>query len=421
MDIFDRIRDNMGPLGQYADVADGYYIFPKLTGEIDSKMMFRGKEVICWSINNYLGLANHPEVRQADAEAAAAWGMAYPMGARLMTGETDQHVQLEKELASFLHKESCCLLNFGYMGMSSCIDSLVSRRDVILYDAESHGCIIDGVRLHLGKRIAFEHNNIESFEKQLIRSVKMAEDNGGAVLVITEGVFGMRGDQGKLKEIAAFKSKYPFRLLVDDAHGFGTLGPNGEGAGVEQGVQDDIDIYFGTFAKSMASIGAFLAGPPDIMRFLKYNMRSQVFAKSLPMPLVIGALKRLELIRTHPELKEKLWQNVNALQQGLREAGFDIGTCNSPVTPVFLKGHPMEASQMVLDLRENHHIFCTMVIYPIIPKGEILLRLIPTAVHTMDDIEKTLTALKTVNGKLKRGEYKIEVFNPISEKARQGA
>jgi glycine C-acetyltransferase len=415
MDIFERIRANMGPLGQYADIAEGYYIFPKLTGEIDSRMMFNGKEVICWSINNYLGLANHPEVRKIDAEASAEWGLAYPMGARLMTGETDQHKQLERELASFVRKEAACLLNYGYQGMSSCIDSLVSRRDVILYDAESHGCIIDGVRLHLGKRIAFEHNNVESFEKQLIRSQKMADDNGGSVLVITEGVFGMRGDQGILKEIASFKSKFPFRLLVDDAHGLGTLGPNGEGAGVEQGVQDDIDIYFGTFAKSFASIGAFIAGPPDIMTFLRYNMRSQVFAKSLPMPLVIGALKRLELIRTHPEFKEKLWQNVNALQNGLRAAGFNIGTTASPVTPVFLKGHPMEASQMVHDLRENHRIFCTMVIYPIIPKGEILLRLIPTACHTQDDIEKTLAAFKIVGAKLAAGEYRAEVVNPLMQ------
>jgi len=413
MDIFERIRANMGPLGQYADVADGYYLFPKLTGEISSRMMFNGKEVICWSINNYLGLANHPEVRKVDAEAAAEWGLAYPMGARLMTGESDQHMELEKELANFLNKEACCLLNFGYQGMTSCIDSLVSRRDVIVYDAESHGCIIDGVRLHMGKRIAYEHNNMESFEKQLIRAVKMAEEAGGAVLVVTEGVFGMRGDQGNLKEIAAFKSKYPFRLLVDDAHGFGTLGPNGEGAGAEQGVQDDIDVYFGTFAKSMASIGAFIAGPPDIMKFLKYNMRSQVFAKTLPMPLVIGALKRLELIRANPGLKQQLWKNVNALQNGLREAGFDIGITKSPVTPVFLKCHPKEASQLVHDLRENHRIFCTMVIYPIIPKGEIILRMIPTASHTQEDIDLTLTAFKTIGGKLQRGEYSPEIYNPL--------
>ncbi|MEP7322200.1 MAG: aminotransferase class I/II-fold pyridoxal phosphate-dependent enzyme [Saprospiraceae bacterium] len=415
MDIFERIRANMGPLGQYAAIAEGYYIFPKLTGEIGPRMMFNGKEVICWSINNYLGLANHPEVRKVDAESAAEWGMAYPMGARLMTGETDLHIQLEKELATYVSKEAGCLLNFGYQGMVSCIDSLVNRRDVIVYDAESHGCIIDGVRLHMGKRIAFEHNNMESFEKQLIRGSKMAEESGGSVLVISEGIFGMRGDQGKLKEIASFKSKYPFRFLVDDAHAFGTLGPNGEGAGVEQGCQDDIDIYFGTFAKSFASIGAFIAGPKDIITFLRYNMRSQVFAKSLPTPCVVGGLKRLELMRNHPELKQALWRNVNALQNGLRAAGFDIGTTNSPVTPVFLKGHPKEASQMVHDLRENHNVFCTMVIYPIIPKGEILLRLIPTAVHTQEDIDLTLEALKIVNGKLQRGEYAAEIVNPLIE------
>jgi glycine C-acetyltransferase len=416
MDIFERIRNNMGPLGQYADIAEGYYVFPKLTGEIGSRMNFNGKEVICWSINNYLGLANHPEVRKVDADASAEWGLAYPMGARLMTGETDQHLQLEKELAEYVHKEAGCLLNYGYQGMVSCIDSLVSRRDVILYDAEGHGCIIDGVRLHMGKRIAFEHNNIESFEKQLIRATKMAEEGGGAVLVISEGVFGMRGDQGKLKEIASFKEKYKFRFLVDDAHGLGTLGPNGEGAGVEQGVQDDIDIYFGTFAKSFASIGAFLAGPPDIIRFLKYNMRSQIFAKSLPMPLVIGGLKRLELIRNNPEFKQKLWKIVNALQNGLKEAGFDIGITNTPVTPVFLKGHPFEASQLVHDLRENYRVFCSMVMYPMIPKGEIILRVIPTAAHSLEDVQITLEAFKAVSAKLKNGEYKAEVHNPVMEK-----
>ncbi len=413
MDIFERIRTNMGPLGQYANVGEGYYMFPKLTGDQYNHMMFNGKEVICWSINNYLGLANHPEVRKVDAEASAEWGLAYPMGARLMTGETNFHLQLEKELADYVHKEAGCLLNYGYQGMVSCIDSLVGRRDVILYDAESHGCIIDGVRLHMGKRIAFEHNNIESFEKQLIRATKMAEEGGGCVLVISEGVFGMRGDQGKLKEIASFKKQYKFRFLVDDAHGLGTLGPNGEGAGVEQGIQDDIDIYFGTFAKSFASIGAFLAGPPDIIKFLKYNLRSQIFAKSLPMPLVIGGLKRLELIRNHPEFKEKLWRNVNALQNGLREAGFDIGITNTPVTPVFLKGHPFEATQLVHDLRENYRVFCSMVMYPMIPKGEIILRMIPTAAHTQEDVDLTIAAFKAVNGKLQRGEYNPEVLNPV--------
>ena len=416
MDIFERIRNNMGPLGQYADIAEGYYVFPKLTGEIGSRMNFNGKEVICWSINNYLGLANHPEVRKVDADASAEWGLAYPMGARLMTGETDQHLQLEKELAEYVHKEAGCLLNYGYQGMVSCIDSLVSRRDVILYDAEGHGCIIDGVRLHMGKRIAFEHNNIESFEKQLIRATKMAEEGGGAVLVISEGVFGMRGDQGKLKEIASFKEKYKVRFLVDDAHGLGTLGPNGEGAGVEQGVQDDIDIYFGTFAKSFASIGALLAGPPDIIRFLKYNMRSQIFAKSRPMPLVIGGLKRLELIRNNPEFKQKLWKIVNALQNGLKEAGFDIGITNTPVTPVFLKGHPFEASQLVHDLRENYRVVCSMVMYPMIPKGEIILRVIPTAAHSLEDVQITLEAFKAVSAKLKNGEYKAEVHNPVMAK-----
>jgi glycine C-acetyltransferase len=413
MDIFSRIRSNMGPLGQYASIAEGYYVFPKLTGPLGPRMQFNGREVICWSINNYLGLAEHPEVRKADEEAARESGMAYPMGARLMTGESDWHISLEHQLARFLQMESACLLNYGYQGMVSCIDSLVSRYDVIVYDAECHACIIDGVRLHLGKRIAFEHNNMESLEKHLGRATQMAHDSGGAVLVISEGVFGMRGDQGRLKEIVELKQKFPFRFLVDDAHGFGTLGPKGEGAGVEQGIQDQIDVYFGTFAKSMATIGAFLAGPADIMKFLKYNMRSQIFAKSLPLPVVKGACKRLEIMETEPQHKEKLWQNVHRLQQGLRQAGFDIGKTNSPVTPVFLKGEPKAASQMVHDLRENYGVFCSMVLYPMIPKGEILLRLIPTASHSTEDIDITLNAFTKVAANLQAGRYSTEVYNPV--------
>ncbi|PSJ73224.1 8-amino-7-oxononanoate synthase [Sphingobacteriales bacterium UPWRP_1] len=409
MDIFEKIRINRGPLGKYADEAEGYYIFPKLTGEIDSRMNFKGKEVIVWSVNNYLGLANHPEVRKADAESAAKWGMAYPMGARLMTGETDLHLQLEAELADFVQKEAALLVNFGYQGIVSGIDSLLGRHDVAVYDAESHACIIDGVRLHLGKRFAFAHNDIESLEKNLERAAAITEKTGGGILVISEGVFGMRGDQGILKEIAQLKKKYKFRLLVDDAHGFGVLGKTGAGAGEEQGIQDQIDVYFSTFAKSMASIGAFFAGEKDIMQYLKYNMRSQVFAKSLPMPIVEGARTRLRLLRTQPQLKDQLWQNVHTLQNGLRARGFTIGNTQSCVTPVYMYGSPIEASQLVFDMRENYGVFCSMVIYPIIPKGEILLRLIPTASHTQQDIEITLDAFSAVADKLKRGVYNSEI------------
>ncbi|OWY19302.1 8-amino-7-oxononanoate synthase [Sphingobacteriales bacterium UPWRP_1] len=410
MDIFEKIRINRGPLGRYAKEAEGYYIFPKLTGEMGNRMYFKGKEVVVWSVNNYLGLANHPEVRKADAESAAKWGLAYPMGARLMTGETDQHLQLESELANFVQKESALLVNFGYQGIVSGIDSLLSRHDVAVYDAESHACIIDGLRLHLGKRFAFAHNDIASLEKNLERATAIAEKTGGGILVISEGVFGMRGDQGILKEIVGLKKKYNFRLLVDDAHGFGVLGKTGAGAGEEQGVQDQIDVYFSTFAKSMASIGAFFAGEKDIMQYLKYNMRSQVFAKSLPMPIVEGALTRLQLLRTQPQLKEKLWHNVNKLQNGLRERGFTIGNTQSCVTPVYMYGSPVEASQLVYDMRENYGVFCSMVIYPIIPKGEILLRLIPTADHTQQDIDITLNAFSEVADKLKRGAYNSEVI-----------
>ena len=418
MDLFDRIRDQRGPLGQYAKSAAGYYIFPKLTGELGPRMKFNGKEVICWSINNYLGLGNHPEVRKVDADAARDWGLAYPMGARMMSGNSDLHDQLEEQLAEFVSKEAALLVNFGYQGFMSAIDSLLSRRDVVVYDSESHACIVDGVRMHLGKRIAFDHNDMDSLEKHLERAERLAAESRGGILVISEGVFGMKGDQGKLREIVELKKKFNFRLLVDDAHGFGMLGPTGAGAGEEQGVQDDIDVYMSTFAKSMASIGAFIAGPADVMEFLKYNMRSQVFAKSLPMPLVVGGMKRLELLKAHPEFRERLWHNVNRLQNGLREIGLEIGVTNSCVTPVYLQGTPEEGSRLVLDLRENHRVFCSMVVYPVIPRGTMILRLIPTSLHTDEDIDITLRAFADVAQKLQAGGYKQEedvVINPLMD------
>ena len=405
-DLFERIQNNKGPLGKWASQAEGYYVFPKLEGELGPRMEFHGKEILNWSINDYLGLANHPEVRKADAEAAQKWGAAYPMGARMMSGHTNYHEHLEKELASFVQKESAYLLNFGYQGMVSTIDALVTKNDIIVYDVDSHACIIDGVRLHMGKRFTYKHNDLESIEKNLQRATKMAEETGGGILLITEGVFGMRGQQGKLKEIVELKQKYNFRLLVDDAHGFGTLGKTGAGAGEEQGCQDGIDVYFSTFAKSMASIGAFIAADKDIIDYLKYNLRSQMFAKALPMIQTIGAIKRLEMLKTMPELKNKLWENVNALQNGLKARGFNIGDTNTCVTPVYLEGSIPEAMVMVNDLRENYNIFLSIVVYPVIPKGIILLRMIPTASHTIEDINETLAAFEAIREKLTNGTYK---------------
>ncbi len=404
-DLFERIHENKGPLGKWASQAEGYYVFPKLEGELGPRMKFHGKEILNWSINDYLGLANHPEIRKVDAEAAQQYGAAYPMGARMMSGHTHIHEQLENELAAFVQKEAAYLLNFGYQGMVSIIDALVSKNDVIVYDVDSHACIIDGVRLHHGKRFTYKHNDMESIEKNLQRAVKVAGETGGGILLITEGVFGMRGQQGKLKEICALKQKYNFRLLVDDAHGFGTLGKTGAGAGEEQGVQDQIDVYFSTFAKSMASIGAFVAADQDIIDYLKYNLRSQMFAKSLPMIQTIGALKRLDMLRSMPELKDKLWENVNALQNGLKERGFNIGDTNTCVTPVYLNGSIPEAMMMVNDLRENYGIFLSIVVYPVIPKGIILLRMIPTASHTLEDINQTLEAFEAIREKLTNGTY----------------
>lgn len=405
MDLFEKLLSNRGPLGKHSDVSEGYFMFPKLEGEIAPRMKFMGKEVLTWSLNNYLGLGNHPEVREVDAQAAADWGMAYPMGARMMSGNTSYHEQLEQELADFVMKESAYLLNFGYQGVLSIIDALVDRKDVIVYDAESHACIIDGVRLHMGKRFVFPHNDIENLNKQLERATKITNETGGGILVITEGVFGMTGNLGKLKEIADLKHNFNFRLLVDDAHGFGTMGTTGAGSGEELGCQDEIDIYFSTFAKSMAAIGAFVAGDKQIIKFLKYNMRSQIFAKSLPMPFVIGGLKRLSMLRDNPEHKAKLWTIVDALQNGLKSKGFSIGTTQSPVTPVVLNGTVGEAAALSKDLRENFNIFCSVVIYPVVPKGMIILRLIPTASHSLEDVEETIAAFEAIKGKLSSGEY----------------
>ncbi len=407
-DLFDKIRDNRGPIGMHAKESHGYFTFPKLEGDISPRMIFRGKERLNWSLNNYLGLANHPEVRKADADSAAQYGFAAPMGARMMSGNSDLHEQLEKELSDFVHKEDTILCNFGYQAMVSAIDCLVDRHDVIVYDAESHACILDGVRLHMGKRYVYKHNDIADCEKQLERATKLAETTGGSILLITEGVFGMRGDQGRLKEITELKKKYRFRLFVDDAHGIGTMGAKGGGTGEEQNCQDGIDIYFGTFAKSFALIGGFISSEKQIVEYLRYNMRSQIFAKSLPLPLVVGALKRLELMRNKPELKENLWKITHALQDGLKKAGFEIGVTNSPVTPVFMNGSIPEATNLIYDLRENFNIFCSMVVYPVVPKGMIILRLIPTAVHTMPDVTYTIDAFSKIVGKLRSGQYMAE-------------
>jgi len=412
VDIFDKLDISKTPLGRFADEDNGYFMFPKLEGEIAPTMKFQGKEVLVWSLNSYLGLANHPEVRKADAEATAKWGMAYPMGARIMSGNTKYHEQFESQLADFVQKEDAMLLNFGYQGVVSIIDTIVDRKDVIVYDAESHACIIDGVRLHMGKRYIFPHNDLQNLEKQLQRATRITNETGGGILVISEGVFGMSGNLGDLRGIVELKKKFSFRLLVDDAHGFGTMGKTGAGTGEHFGIQDDIDIYISTFAKAMASIGAFVASTKEIVKYLRYNVRSQIFAKSLPMPLVIGGMKRLELLRTKPELRENLWKIVKAIQSGLREKGYNLGTTESPVTPVFLNGTEYEAGNLILDLREKYSIFCSIVIYPIVPKNIIMLRIIPTAVHSLDDVKKTIDAFDAVRENLDSGAYRKEgIFN----------
>ena len=408
MDIFERIKKNRGPLGQHSKESHGYFTFPKLEGELGAHMTFRGKPVLVWSLNNYLGLANDPEIRKADADAAAAWGMAYPMGARMMSGQTKYHEQLEQELAEFMGKEDAFLLNFGYQGCMSAIECLLGRNDVVVYDSECHACMVDGVRLHHGKRFVFQHNDMESFEKMLKHAKRVTDETGGGILVLTEGVFGMAGDQGRIADIVKFKKEYGFRLFIDDAHGFGSIGANGRGAAEFQGVMDEVDVYFGTFAKAMATVGAFVASDEHVIEYMRYNMRSQTFAKALPMPIVIGALKRLDMIRTRPELQTKLWDVARALQGGLKESGFDIGHTNSVVTPVFLKGSLGEATNVTLDLRETYGIFCSIVVYPVVPKDVIMLSLIPTVVHSLEDVNYTIESFKKVREKLEAGAYKAE-------------
>jgi glycine C-acetyltransferase len=405
VDIFNKISAKMGPLGKYYEEGHGYYLFPKLEGEISDKMMFGGKERLVWSLNNYLGLANHPEVRKTDAEATAKFGLAYQMGARMMSGQTVYHEQFEKEVAEFVGKEAAYLLNYGYQGMVSLIQTIVDRKDVIVYDSEAHACIIDGMLLHFGKRFVYPHNNMESLEKQLQRATKLTQESGGGILVITEGVYGMAGDLGNLRDIVALKKKYEFRLLVDDAHGFGTMGKTGRGTGEHLGVQDEIDIYFATFAKAFAGIGGFIATNKEVITFLMYNLRSQIYAKSLPVAMTIGALKRLEILRNEPQHREKLWTIVNALQKGLREKGFNIGKTESPVTPVYFSGGVSEGTQITYELREKHNIFCSIVVYPVVPKDVIMLRLIPTAAHTLEDVEYTINAFAQVKSKLDAGGF----------------
>ena len=413
MDIFEKIKKNRGALGQYQDFGHGYFAFPKLEGEIGPHMIFRGKEVLNWSLNNYLGLANLPEIRKVDSESAEKYGLAAPMGARMMSGHSTNHEIFEEMAARFVHKEDAFLLNFGYQGMVSIIDSLVDRHDVVVYDSESHACIMDGLRLHIGKRFVYPHNDIESCEKQLQRAQKLVEESGGGILLITEGVFGMAGDLGKLDKITELKKKYQFRILVDDAHGFGTMGATGSGTGEHFGVQDQIDVYFATFAKAMAGIGGFVASTKDVVNYLRYSLRSQIYAKSLPMAMTLGAIKRLEYIQAHPEQKEKLWIIVRALQKGLRDANLNLGKTESPVTPVYMKSGVSQATQIIYDLRENWNIFCSVVIYPVVPRDVVMLRLIPTAAHTLEDVEYTIKAFKEIKAKVDKKEYpdKLADFN----------
>jgi glycine C-acetyltransferase len=412
-DIFDKIDRAMNTsLGSYASFGHGWSTFPKLEGEIGPNMTFKGEPVLVWSLNDYLGLANHPEVRAVDAEAAARWGFAAPMGARMLTGQTKYHEQFERNAAAYVQKEDAFLLNFGYQGCMSIVQALADRRDVIVYDQLCHACIIDGMNLSPAKRFMFAHNDMEQFEDRLKKAERVTKETGGGILVITEGVFGMKGDLGNLAEIVKFKDKYKFRIFIDDAHGFGVMGANGRGVAEHFGVEDQIDVTFYTFAKSMAMIGAFVASSRSVVQYMRYHMRSQIYAKALPLALTEGAIKRLDMVQNGNHLRKQCWDITHAIQAGLRAQGLEIGPTESPVTPVYLKlrGESVaEAIHVMKDLRENHGIFVSGVTYPVTAKGELILRIIPTASHTMDQVTRTLKAFSTVAGTLTAGAYSEEI------------
>lgn len=395
MDLFDKLQDRPGPLGEFTSDGYGYYTFPKLEGPLGPVMKFNGKDVVVWSINDYLGVGGKKEVLEYDAKVTKKYGLSAPMGARLMTGNSTKHEELEKELADFAHKPSALLLNYGYQGIMSVIHALVDRNDFLIYDELSHACIVDGKQLAMADKSVFKHNDIKSFEKQLKRAHRRSKSDS-SVLVVTEGAFGMTGDLGILKEMIALKEKYPFRLLVDDAHGLGTMGEDGSGTGTHLGCQEGIDIYFGTFAKAFALIGAFVATDERVVEFLKANVRSQIFAKSVPMPIVESARKRLELIRKHPEWREQLWKNTRKLRQGLKDIGYHVMPAECPVTPVLTQGSTDLCQLIMRKLREEHGVFVSGVTYPVVPKGTVLIRLIPTAAHTDEHIQKTLEGFEAI-------------------------
>jgi glycine C-acetyltransferase len=395
MDLFEKLENRPGPLGKFTSNGYGYYTFPKLEGPLGPVMKFNDKDVVVWSINDYLGIGNNEQVREIDTRVTQKYSLSAPMGARLMTGNSTEHEALENELADFVHKPDALLLNYGYQGIMSVIHCLVDRNDFLIYDELSHACIVDGKQLAMGETSVYKHNDIDSLEKQLKRATAKLKPNS-SILVVTEGVFGMTGDLGKLKEIIALKEKYPFRLLVDDAHGFGTLGDDGSGTGTHLGCQDGVDIYFGTFAKSVALIGAFVATEPRVREFLKANARSQIFAKSLPLPIVATARERIKLIRQNPQWREKLWENTLKLRNGLKDIGYNVLPSESPVTPVLTEGSTELCTTIMRELREEHGVFVSGVAYPVVPKGMVLIRLIPMATHTDKHIEKTLNAFEAI-------------------------
>ncbi|MCH9633796.1 MAG: 8-amino-7-oxononanoate synthase/2-amino-3-ketobutyrate coenzyme A ligase [Chlamydiae bacterium] len=392
-DLFHKCYQKEGLFSNVREGKDNYYAQPILEGPLGPHMTFNGQKMIVWSINDYLGLAGHPEPTARAKEVLEAFGTAYPMGARLMSGFTQNHQTFEAKLAKFAQKESALLFNYGYLGVLGVITSIMGPRDTVIIDHDSHACIVDGAKLATTRRNqfrVFRHNDMDHLEK-ILKSIN--QDRKGGILIVTDGIYGMTGEVAPLKEICALKEKYNARLLVDDAHGIGIMGATGRGTGEHLGVQDKIDLYFSTFAKCFAGIGGFVAGDKEIIEHITWNARPVIFAKNLPLIYSDSLSATLDVIEREPERREKLWEIATYMQRRFKEEGFDIGNTTSPITPVFLSISGLEAIKDAIHiLREEFHIFASGVMYPVVPRGVFLLRLVPSCRHTFDDVNKTIEA-----------------------------
>jgi len=396
MNILDKLQTRLGPLGDHAHYAHGYYAYPRLEGEISNKMTFNGKEKLVWSLNNYLGLANHPEVREADNEGTKRYGLAYPMGARMMSGNTKLHERFETEIADYVQKEDAFLLNYGYQGMVSIIDSLVDRQDVVVYDAESHACIIDGMRLHMGKRFVFKHNDIEDCERQLQRAQKITEKTKGAILLITEGVFGMRGDQGKLKEIVDLKENYNFSLLVDDAHGIGILGESGHGVlGLGRTVKPYATCVVMPLGKAFCGLGAIVAGKESIINIISQRANTYRYTTALPPGIVSGLKSALELVIDESWRRDKLHKNIKFFNSVAEEKKIIlVSSFDAPIRTILVAD--IKKLLKIQNILIEKGFYVSAIRPPTVPEKKSRIRISVNALHSDHEIYLLLSHIATI-------------------------